>query len=350
MSTLYALLRPLIFRLQPEQAHAGSLALLRLAGATAPGRGLLSACFRPRLPGPEVRAFGLVFPNPVGLAAGYDKDGLGWRGLARLGFGHLELGTVTPRPQPGNPQPRVFRLVEERAVINRMGFPGSGAAHLARRIAHRRPEGVILGVNIGRNKLTPNQEAAEDYLSLLDTFAPLADYLAVNVSSPNTPGLRDLQDRAALTGLLQTLHARRLQIAAASGKSIPILVKLSPDLSSPALDGALQAALDACMDGVIIGNTTLGRDGLRSPLAAENGGLSGAPLTARNTALVRETVRRLAGRLPVIASGGVLTPADAQAKLDAGAVLVQVYTGLIYHGPGLVRDILNAPLRLPSTG
>lgn len=350
MTNLYSLLRPLIFRLQPEQAHAASLALLRLAGATSPGRSLLSACFRPRLSGPEVRAFGLVFPNPIGLAAGYDKDGLGWRALACLGFGHLELGTVTPRPQPGNPQPRVFRLVEDRAVINRMGFPGRGAAYLARRLAGKRPKGLILGVNIGRNKLTHNEDAAADYLSLLETFAPLADYLAVNVSSPNTPGLRELQDRAALTDLLQTLHARRLQIAAASGKSVPILVKLSPDLSSPALDGALQAALDASMDGIIIGNTTLNRDGLRSPLAVETGGLSGAPLAALNTALVRETVRRLAGRLPVVASGGVLTPADAQAKLDAGAVLVQVYTGLIYHGPGLARDILNAPLHPPSGG
>ncbi len=293
-----------------------------------------------------MQAFGLNFANPLGMAAGYDKDGLGWRGLACLGFGHIELGTVTPLPQPGNPKPRVFRLVEDQAVINRMGFPGRGAAFLTRRLAGRRPPGLILGINIGRNKLTPNEAAAADYLSLLERFAPLADYIAVNVSSPNTPGLRDLQDRQALTGLLAPLLARREELAA-GGRRTPVLLKLAPDLSSHGLEAALQAALDCAVDGLIISNTTLARPDLHSSQAGETGGLSGAPLTARNTALVRETVRRLDGRLPVIASGGVLSAEEAQQKLDAGAVLVQLYTGLIYHGPGLVRDILNAPLRLP---
>jgi dihydroorotate dehydrogenase len=337
----YRRLRPLIFRLSPETAHGVTLALLRIAGAVPPARGLVRALFRLAAPGPEVRAFGLVFANPVGLAAGYDKDGLGWRGLALLGFGHLELGTVTPLPQSGNPRPRVFRLVEDEAVINRMGFPGRGAAFLARRLSAPRPPGLVLGVNIGKNKDTPLERATDDYLALLRRFAPLADYLAVNVSSPNTPGLRSLQTRQALEGLLAPLRAARDEEASRLAKVLPILVKLAPDLASGELDDALEALTLTGMDGVIVSNTTLRREGLRSARAAENGGLSGAPLRPLNTALVREVVRRTGGRLPVIASGGVMRPAHALEKLDAGAVLVQVYTGLIYAGPGLAGQILK---------
>ena len=206
---MYQLIRPLIFRSSPERAHSVTLALLRMGGAIAPGRWVVRALFAPRPDGPPVHAFGLTFANPVGLAAGYDKDGLGWRGLAAMGFGHLELGTVTPRPQPGNPTPRIFRLVEDRAVINRMGFPSRGADFLAARLRGSRPPGLILGVNIGKNKETPLERAGEDYLALLRTFAPLADYLAVNVSSPNTPGLRTLQSQAALEGLLRPLAEER---------------------------------------------------------------------------------------------------------------------------------------------
>jgi dihydroorotate dehydrogenase len=316
----------LIFRLSPERAHAVTLALLRLAGANAVGRRLVGALFAPRWGGQPVQAFGLTFANPVGLAAGYDKDGMGWRGLAALGFGHLELGTVTPRPQPGNPTPRIFRLVEDRAVINRMGFPSRGADFLAERLAGRRPAGVILGVNIGKNKDTPLERADEDYVALLHRFAPLADYLAINVSSPNTPGLRRLQGPAALTGLLGPLaDERRRQL----------------DLTEPELDAALGAISETGMDGVIISNTTLRRDGLRSVRAGETGGLSGTPLRDLNTALIRRVARVTGGRLPIIASGGVLTPEDYQEKLAAGATLVQLYTGLIYAGPGLVRQVLR---------
>jgi dihydroorotate dehydrogenase len=337
--SIYPHLRPLIFRLAPERAHAVTLALLRLAGARAIGRRLAGALFAPRPASPPVQAFGLTFANPLGLAAGYDKDGLGWRGLAALGFGHLELGTVTPRPQPGNPAPRIFRLVEDRAVINRMGFPSRGADFLADRLTGRRPAGVILGVNIGKNKDTPLERAGEDYIALLRRFAPLADYLAINVSSPNTPGLRQLQGQAALAGLLGPLADERRSQAAALGRPVPLLVKLAPDLTEPELDAALGAISETGMDGVIISNTTLRRDGLRSARAGETGGLSGAPLRDLNTALIRRVARITGGRLPIIASGGVLAPADYQEKLAAGATLVQLYTGLIYAGPGLLRQI-----------
>jgi dihydroorotate dehydrogenase len=343
---MYKTLRPLIYRLTPEQAHHVTIAMLRLAGSLPPATALLRAIFRPARPGPAVQAFGLNFTNPIGMAAGYDKDGLGWHGLAALGFGHIEVGTVTPRPQPGNPQPRLFRLVEDQAVINRMGFNNQGADFLAARIKGKKPKGLILGVNIGKNKVTPVETAVEDYLSLVRTFAPLADYLAVNVSSPNTPGLRSLQSREALAGLLQPLAAEKQAQAQQIGRAVPILVKLAPDLSDEELDDALTAVQDAHMDGVIINNTTIARPPLRSAHASETGGLSGTPLSALSLAMVQKVVQRTAGRLPVVASGGVMNAADAQARLDAGAVLVQVYTGLIYSGPGLVKDILSSGLHL----
>jgi len=344
MNHLYQFLRPLIFRLPPETAHELTLALLRAGGAVAPVRGVLSRALRPALRSPDsaVQAFGLTFFNPVGLAAGYDKDGLGWRGLATLGFGFLELGTVTPRPQPGNPRPRVFRLVEDQAVINRMGFPGRGETFLALRLRGPRPEGLILGVNIGKNKDTPLERAAEDYLSLARTFAPLADYLAINVSSPNTPGLRSLQTRQALESLLRPLDEDRRSQVRVLGRRLPLLVKLAPDLASDELDGALEAIIDTGMDGVIVSNTTLSREGLTSLLAREAGGMSGAPLRAKNTELVREVARRTDGRLPIVASGGIMRPEDAREKLDAGAILIQLYTGLIYAGPGLVKHVVEA--------
>jgi dihydroorotate dehydrogenase len=338
---MYKTLRPLIYRLTPEQAHTVTIQLLRLAGKLPPAAALLKAIFRSQRPGPSVQAFGLDFANPLGMAAGYDKDGLGWRGLACLGFGHIEVGTVTPRPQPGNPQPRLFRLVEDRAVINRMGFNNRGAQFLARQLQGSKPSGLVLGVNIGKNKMTPLEEAAQDYLILLRAFAPLADYLAVNVSSPNTPGLRSLQTRAALEALLLPLSDERKLLTARLGKPIPLLVKLAPDLSEAELDGALEAILASRMDGVIINNTTLARPPLRSLHATEQGGLSGAPMTDLSLTMTRLVVHKLAGRLPIVASGGVMCAADVQARLDAGATLVQLYTGLIYEGPGLVKQILD---------
>jgi dihydroorotate dehydrogenase len=338
---LYAALKPLIFTLSPEQAHRITIRMLQTAGSLVPVMTLLERYFRPVSPGPAVQAFGLRFPNPLGLAAGYDKDGQAWRGLAGLGFGHLELGTVTPLPQPGNPTPRLFRLPEDQAVINRMGFNNRGADYLAGRLRSRRAGGPVIGVNIGKNKSTPLEDAASDYLKLVEIFAPLADYLVVNVSSPNTPGLRSLQTRGALKALLAPLAAERTMQAMRRNRKTPILVKLAPDLTAGELEDSLEDIDASGMDGVIVGNTTLTRPGLKSPAAQETGGLSGAPLSHLSLNQLRQTVRLAQGRLPVVACGGVFTSADFQARLDAGACLVQLYTALIYKGPGVVKKILS---------
>lgn len=337
---MYTGLRPFLFRLEPEQAHAFTLSLLRLVGVLPPLQTLVRLLYpveqRP------VLAFGLNFFNPVGLAAGYDKDGLGWRGLACLGFGHIEVGTVTPRPQVGNPHPRLFRLPEDRALINRMGFPGRGADFVARRLAGKHPPGLVVGVNLGKNKDTPLESAADDYLSGMQVFAPLADYLAINVSSPNTVGLRRLQERDALQHLLQVLVQEREPLSKRLAKPIPLLVKIAPDLTDGDLDDLLLVALDTGIDGLIVANTTIQRERLRSSLALEIGGLSGAPLTQHCLELTRQIVARSQGKLPVVSVGGIMSPADAKARLDAGAVLVQIYTGLVFSGPGLVRQIVHA--------
>ncbi len=345
---MYKFLRPLIFLNDPEQAHHVTINLLALSGSLALGRGIIRTMFPIPQNGPEVKVFGLTFANPLGMAAGYDKEGTAWRGLACLGFGHIEVGTVTPLPQPGNPKPRIFRLVEDEAVINRMGFPGSGAEAMVRHLDHPKPKGLVLGVNIGKNKFTPLETAVEDYLTLVRAFAPHADYLAVNISSPNTPGLRSLQKRATLEALLKPIAAERAMQVNALKKFVPILVKLASDLSDEELDAALEAIQSAGMDGVIIGNTTLRREGLTSSKSGQEGGLSGRPLTGLNTAMVKKVYTRTAGSLPIIASGGVMSAADAQCKLDAGAVLIQLYTGLIYEGPGLVASLLNRGLTLNS--
>lgn len=341
MARLYPqFVRPILFRLDPEQVHHLTIQALRVSGTLPVSHWLVKRMLGVhRLPQKPVRVFGLKFPNPVGLAAGYDKDGQAWRGLTALGFGHLEIGTITLRPQAGNPRPRVFRIPEEAAVINRMGFPGLGAEAVRQRLLkqdHRRLQ-IILGVNIGKNKDTPNEEAAQDYLSLLHTFAPLADYLAVNVSSPNTVGLRRLQARDLLEDLLSQLKAA----SAGLTQPRPILVKLAPDLDDAELDDALGAVLDSGADGIIATNTTIGRQNLRSGIKEENGGLSGAPLTSRSREMVSQIYRRTDGRLPIIGVGGIMNPNDAKAMMDAGASLVQVYTGLVYAGPGLVADILR---------
>lgn len=335
---MYSWIRPLLFRLDPEQAHALTLGLVRLAGALPPVAALLRQIYR--APARPVSAFGISFQNPVGLAAGYDKDGLGWRGLACLGFGHIEIGTVTPRPQPGNPKPRVFRLPEDQALINRMGFPGQGADFVARQLQRKRPPGVVLGVNLGKNKDTPLEEAVEDYFQLIDVFAPLGDYLAVNVSSPNTPGLRSLQVGRALEDLMTALAGRRDEVTVRSGKHIPLLVKLAPDLSAPELEQAIDVLLRAEVDGLILSNTTLSREGLHSLRQAEIGGLSGLPLKKRSLEMLQQVVAQAGERLPVVSVGGIMTPEDALERLEAGASLVQVYTGLVYTGPALVQRIV----------
>lgn len=337
---MYAFIRKLLFRLDPETAHTMTLSLLRLAGGLPFARAFLRAVFR--APNKPVQAFGLRFNNPVGLAAGYDKDGLSWRGLACLGFGHIEVGTVTLKPQPGNPHPRLFRLPEDHALINRMGFPGRGADFVARQLSSKRAAGLVIGVNLGKNKDTPLEEADSDYLSLVKIFASLADYLAINVSSPNTVGLRRLQGRQRLGHLLATLAEERQKQISIIGKRIPLLVKLAPDLDSPELDDALQVILDHAMDGVIVTNTTIQREGVSSKAASESGGLSGDPLREISTRMVRQVHQRTDGKLPIIGVGGIRSAAGAREKLDAGATLIQIYTGLVYEGPGLVKSILHA--------
>jgi dihydroorotate dehydrogenase len=348
---MYALFRPILFKLDPEDAHRLTLQAIRLAGVLPPSRWFLQALFA--VPEKPVEVFGLKFKNAVGLAAGYDKDGVAVRGLATLGFGHLEIGTVTPRPQPGNPRPRVFRLVEDQAVINRMGFPGQGAefatAHLQRTLKGRRSRRAsersnlpIIGVNLGKNKDTPLEEAAHDYVSLMKSFSPLADYLAINISSPNTAGLRRLQGRELLENLLNAIAGERRTNPPEHDGRTPILVKLAPDLSEEELDDALDVILRSGMDGVIATNTTLERAGLHSRHQDETGGLSGRPLRVRSEAVLAQVLKRLDGHLPVVSAGGIMSPEDAKRRLDMGAALVQVYTGLVYAGPGLVQTIIRA--------
>ncbi len=338
---MYEIIRPLLFRLDPERAHDLTLNLLSMVGKAPPLCAAMARFFRVRNPALQVQAFGLSFPNPVGLAAGYDKDGVAAAGLASLGFGHIELGTVTPRGQTGNTKPRVFRLPEDDALINRMGFPNAGSAALLGRLQRLRLPGVVLGINIGKGVDTPLERAAEDYLTLMRTFAAVADYLAVNISSPNTVGLRRLQARDFLEDLLEAISSEREKIQSLLGKPVPILVKLAPDLSLEEIEDAVGAIYDSGMDGVIATNTTVERVSLHSAFAGETGGLSGAPLRERSTAIVRYIHRITQGRLPIVGVGGIGGVSDARAKLDAGATLVQIYTGLVYRGPGIVRDILR---------
>ena len=336
---IYPLFRALLFKLDAEYAHKLTLNAVRLAGEIQPVNALLrSIYYSPMHP---VKAFGINFINPIGLAAGYDKDGLGWRGLACLGFGHIEIGTVTLKPQPGNPRPRLFRIPEEQSLINRLGFPGKGSEFVLQQISRPRPQNLVLGVNIGKNKDTPLEYAAEDYLSQLRLFANHADYITINISSPNTVGLRRLQEGQALDQLLKQLGAERQQISQNASSKIPILVKLSPDLTDTQLNDALDAILINHMDGVIATNTTISRVGINSKKASEEGGLSGTPLFERSLAIVRKIVKYIDGRIPVIGVGGISDASGVQRMMDAGVVLVQIYTGLVYKGPGLVKKILG---------
>lgn len=357
---MYNSIRPLLFRLDPERAHNLTLQALRVAGNFPLACKILQLIYQ--APDKPVEAFGLKFNNPVGLAAGYDKDGIAIKGLAALGFGHIEIGTVTPRPQLGNPQPRVFRLLEDEAVINRMGFPSRGSEHVQMRLTPRqqaslrdkmlgldpqaqgalpRVTDAVLGINLGKNKETPNEQAVLDYVALVDVFAPFADYLTINISSPNTAGLRNLQERAALESLLGYISDQRAVSETARQKRLPILVKLAPDLSDAELDDAIETILRAKMDGIIVTNTTLAREGLRSSLAGESGGLSGAPLRVKSEAALLRTVERVGGAIPIVSAGGIMHPDDAKKRLDMGATLIQIYTGLVYRGPALVQEILR---------
>ncbi|MBT7782606.1 MAG: dihydroorotate dehydrogenase (quinone) [Anaerolineae bacterium] len=364
---MYKIIRPLLFKLDPETAHTQTIYALKRMPTILGAQWMLKKIFS--APPKPVTAFGLYFHNPVGLAAGYDKDALAVRGLSTLGFGHIEVGTITPMPQKGNPSPRVFRLEEDESVINRMGFPSAGSAEVIKSlkaIGHcknphikekkvieihkflpkpvpKEPQAkMILGINIGKNKNTPNEEAVYDYLSLLQLFAPCADYLTINISSPNTAGLRDLQGKKNLESLLKELDYQRKQEQKTLRKRLPLLVKFSPDLSDEELRDALDVILDTGMDGVIATNTTLAREGLKSAHRTESGGMSGSKLRVKSEAALDQIVKYVDGKIPIISSGGIMNPEDAKRRLDMGATLVQLYSGLIYEGPGLVKRIIKS--------
>ena len=345
------LLKPFFFLFAPERAHHLTLALFKIALAL-PGVGaLMGRLFRYRHPKLRQQLFGLAFENPVGLAAGFDKDGKHYRSMAKLGFGFLELGTVTPRPQPGNPKPRLFRLPKDEALINRLGFNNDGVEALVQRLKqYGKPEGVLIGGNIGKNKTTPNDQAAEDYRICFRALHPYVDYFVVNVSSPNTPNLRDLQEKEPLSSLLRGLQ----EINRAEAQPKPILLKIAPDLTDGQLDDILDIVQDTQIDGIIATNTTISREGLATAeeevKSCGAGGLSGQPVKKRSTEVIRYLSEKSGGSLPIIGVGGVAQASDALEKLQAGAVLVQLYTGLVYEGPGVVRRINEGLLRLGWSG
>ena len=331
----YPLIRPLLFALDAERAHELTLYLVALGDSLGLARPTPAD-------GKPVDVMGLRFPNRVGLAAGLDKNGTAVDGLSRLGFGFLEVGTVTPRPQPGNPKPRLFRLPEHEAIINRMGFNNAGVDALLEKLASIRYRG-ILGINIGKNFDTPIEKAVDDYLLCLDKAYRQASYITVNISSPNTKNLRQLQGVSELDTLLSALKSRQNALADQHGKYVPLALKIAPDLETGQIIDIADALRRHRIDAVIATNTTLGREGVESsPLAAEAGGLSGGPLFEKSTAVIRSLARALAGELPIIAAGGITSGARAQAKIEAGAALVQIYSGLIYRGPQLVAECIEA--------
>ena len=346
---MYGLARPFLFGLDPERAHA--LGLSALESAYRCGLNPLLAARPNPLP---TKVLGLVFPNPVGLAAGLDKNGAHVDALLSLGFGFVEVGTVTPRPQPGNPKPRMFRLPQHRAIINRLGFNNDGVDALVRNVARAQRKGGLLGINIGKNKDTPNESAESDYLFCLERVYPLADYITVNISSPNTAGLRELQEEQALRRLVSILREAQERLGAQHGKRVPMLVKVAPDLSDDDIDAAGRVLGDLQVDGVIATNTTVSRIAVQEhPLARAAGGLSGAPLMDKSTAVLRMLRTRLPESIPLVGVGGIMTGADAAKKMAAGASLVQLYTGLVYRGPVLIGECVEAMRRrkeAPSRG
>ena len=332
----YPLLRPLLFAADPERAHALVLRALDTAAASGIAR------FAAPLPQSPVDVMGLRFPNRVGLAAGLDKDAAHLAGLATLGFGFLEAGTVTPRPQPGNPRPRMFRLPAAQALVNRLGFNNAGVERFVANVARSR-YGGILGINIGRNFDTPNERAAEDYVLALHAVYGHASYVTINVSSPNTKGLRDLQAEDSLAMLLARVTRERDALADRHGRRVPLAVKIAPDLADDAVRAIARLLAAQRLDAVIATNTTLSREGVEGLRhAGEAGGLSGAPLASRALATLRVLADELDGALPIIAVGGIMSDADARERIAAGASLVQLYTGLIYRGPELVAECVRA--------
>lgn len=337
MANLYSLAKPFLFELDAENAHDITLKSLKIAEKS----GLLALLPKPIQCQPK-QVMGLSFPNPVGLAAGLDKNGAVIDGMAALGFGFLEIGTITPRAQPGNPKPRLFRVKEAEGIINRFGFNNLGVDQLIKNVQGVKYQG-ILGINIGKNFDTPNERAVDDYLMCMRKVYAHASYITVNISSPNTKNLRQLQEKDALDALLATLKAEQKILADLHGVYVPIALKIAPDLDETQIIEIADLLKAHQFDGVIATNTTLARDAVEGlPNANETGGLSGAPVREKSTLVISQLSKQLAGELPIIGVGGILSGADAAEKIDAGASLVQVYSGLIYRGPSLVRDICKA--------
>lgn len=332
---MYSLIKKCLFTLDPETAHYVALNALQLAHRTKL-TSLLSIT-----PAEPISVLGLNFPNPVGLAAGFDKNADYVDALAALGFGFIEIGTVTPKPQTGNPKPRLFRLTEQEAIINRMGFNNHGIEYVCKQLDKTNYQG-ILGINIGKNKDTPNEHAIDDYLQGFNAFWKYASYITVNISSPNTPGLRDLQHEESLTQLLRALKQAQTYVLSCHQKYVPLVVKIAPDNTHDELETIARVLVNEKIDGVIATNTTIQRNGFEhSPFRNETGGLSGRPLQALSTQVVRQLHRSLGNTIPIIASGGVMDAAAAREKIAAGASLVQVYSGFIYQGPSIIKSIVN---------
>ncbi|MEW9150262.1 quinone-dependent dihydroorotate dehydrogenase [Acinetobacter indicus] len=331
---LYSLARPLLFSLAPERAHELTLSLLK--------SGHKMGLMRQQVAAKPATCMGIEFPNPVGLAAGLDKNGAYIDALAALGFGFIEIGTITPRPQAGNPHPRLFRLPQAKAIINRMGFNNDGVDKLIENVKAAKFKGV-LGINIGKNADTPVEKAVDDYLICLEKVYNYASYITVNISSPNTKNLRSLQSGDALTELLQTLKQRQLALAEEHQHYVPLVLKVAPDLELSDIEFIAQQLLQFKIDGLIVTNTTLSREGVENlPHGDEAGGLSGAPVFEKSTACLAAFAKTLEGKIPLIGVGGILSGEQAVAKRNAGATLVQVYSGLVYTGPELVKDCVDA--------
>ncbi len=337
LNQFYPLLRPLLFKLDAETAHEWTVKLMRAAHSL----GMLKSEVGSQKS--EVSVLGLKFPNCVGLAAGMDKSASAVDAWLACGFGHVEVGTLTPRPQPGNPTPRLFRLIESEAIINRMGFNNPGIEAAVRKLERRSGDGIV-GVNIGKNFDTPNEHAVDDYVTCLRVAYAVADYIAVNISSPNTKGLRDLQAEEPIRRLVSTLKEEQSKLQVQHGKRVPLVVKIAPDLDAAQIEMLARVFAELQLDGVIATNTTLSREAVKTHrLAIEAGGLSGAPLTTRATEVIAALRAALPAAIPIIGVGGILSAADAKAKLNAGASLVQLYTGLVYRGPALISEIAKIP-------
>ena len=333
----YSIFRPILFALDPERAHHAAFAALDAQAALG-----LARVWAGQLPPPKpIQVMGLSFPNRVGLAAGLDKDAKHLRGLSQLGFGFIEVGTLTPKPQPGNPMPRMFRLPEYEGLINRLGFNNGGVDEAVKRLTARDID-IPVGVNIGKNAVTPIQNAVDDYLIAMRAVYATADYITINISSPNTKNLRDLQAPDSVAALVTRIVRESEKLAKSGGKHKPIAVKIAPDLDDAVVGDVVSAIIDAGADAIISSNTTVSRDGVRGhAYAAEAGGLSGAPLTRRADAMLAKVMKAAALRVPIIGVGGIMSVADAKRKIEIGASLIQIYTGMLYRGPGFVGELVR---------